>query len=42
MSSGASQPAILVEGLQKSFGSVHALRGVDLAVPAGAAPTAET
>ena len=35
MSSGASQPAILVEGLKKSFGSVHALRGVDLAVPAG-------
>jgi ABC-2 type transport system ATP-binding protein len=35
VSSGASQPAILVEGLTKSFGSVHALRGVDLAVPAG-------
>src|ERR1700709_1398411 len=33
--SGASQPAILVEGLTKSFGNVHALRGVDLAVPAG-------
>ncbi|MDQ1673694.1 MAG: type transport system ATP-binding protein, partial [Frankiaceae bacterium] len=31
----SSQPAILVEGLTKSFGSVHALRGVDLAVPAG-------
>ncbi len=30
-----SQPAILVEGLTKSFGSVHALRGIDLAVPAG-------
>jgi ABC-2 type transport system ATP-binding protein len=28
-------PAILVEGLRKSFGSVHALRGVDLAVPRG-------
>jgi ABC-2 type transport system ATP-binding protein len=35
VSSGASQPAILVEGIEKSFGSVHALRGVDLAVPAG-------
>jgi ABC-2 type transport system ATP-binding protein len=35
VSSGGSQPAILVEGLTKSFGSVHALRGVDLAVPAG-------
>jgi ABC-2 type transport system ATP-binding protein len=33
--SGTSQPAILVEGLKKSFGSVHALRGVDLAVPPG-------
>ena len=28
-------PAILVEGLHKSFGDVHALRGVDFAVPAG-------
>jgi ABC-type sugar transport system ATPase subunit len=28
-------PAILVEGLEKSFGSVRALRGVDLAVPRG-------
>jgi ABC-2 type transport system ATP-binding protein len=28
-------PAILVEGLKKSFGDVHALRGVDFAVPAG-------
>jgi len=28
-------PAILVEGLEKSFGSVHALRGIDLAVPRG-------
>jgi len=28
-------PAILVEGLHKSFGEVHALRGVDFAVPAG-------
>jgi ABC-2 type transport system ATP-binding protein len=29
------RPAILVEGLEKSFGSVHALRGVDLVVPRG-------
>src|ERR1700751_2926234 len=29
------QPAILVEGLTKSFGEVHALRGVDLSVPRG-------
>jgi ABC-2 type transport system ATP-binding protein len=28
-------PAILVEGLEKSFGTVHALRGIDLAVPRG-------
>ena len=28
-------PAILVEGLTKSFGSVHALRGIDLVVPRG-------
>jgi ABC-2 type transport system ATP-binding protein len=28
-------PAILVEGLEKSFGSVQALRGIDLAVPRG-------
>ena len=28
-------PAILVEGLTKSFGQVHALRGIDLAVPQG-------
>jgi ABC-2 type transport system ATP-binding protein len=28
-------PAILVEGLHKSFGEVHALCGVDFAVPAG-------
>src|SRR5580700_7522075 len=27
--------AILVEGLTKSFGEVHALRGIDLAVPRG-------
>jgi ABC-2 type transport system ATP-binding protein len=30
-----SGPAILVEGLTKSFGNVHALRGIDLAVPRG-------
>ncbi len=29
------QPAVLVEGLTKSFGQVHALRGIDLAVPRG-------
>jgi ABC-2 type transport system ATP-binding protein len=28
-------PAILVEGLTKSFGDVHALRGIDLMVPRG-------
>ena len=28
-------PAILVEGLTKSFGDVHALRGIDLVVPRG-------
>jgi ABC-2 type transport system ATP-binding protein len=31
----ANGPAILVEGLRKSFGDVHALRGVDFAVPSG-------
>jgi ABC-2 type transport system ATP-binding protein len=30
-----SGPAILVEGLTKSFGDVHALRGIDLVVPHG-------
>ena len=30
-----AQPAILVEGLTKSFGEVHALRGIDLSVPRG-------
>ena len=30
-----SGPAILVEGLTKSFGDVHALRGIDLSVPQG-------
>jgi ABC-2 type transport system ATP-binding protein len=33
---GASgSPAILVENLTKSFGEVHALRGIDLSVPRG-------
>jgi ABC-2 type transport system ATP-binding protein len=32
---GVGQPAILVEGLTKSFGDVHALRGIDLSVPRG-------
>jgi ABC-2 type transport system ATP-binding protein len=31
----SSGPAILVEGLVKSFGDVHALRGIDLSVPRG-------
>ena len=35
MSSGRSGPAILVEGLTKSFGEVRALRGIDLSVPRG-------
>jgi ABC-2 type transport system ATP-binding protein len=30
-----SGPAVLVEGLTKSFGDVHALRGIDLTVPRG-------
>jgi ABC-2 type transport system ATP-binding protein len=30
-----SGPAVLVEGLTKSFGEVHALRGIDLTVPRG-------
>jgi ABC-2 type transport system ATP-binding protein len=30
-----SGPAILVENLTKSFGEVHALRGIDLSVPRG-------
>src|SRR5580704_7265045 len=34
-SGGAERPAILVEGLTKSFGDVHALRGIDLSVPRG-------
>ena len=32
---GGGKPAILVEGLTKSFGDVHALRGIDLSVPRG-------
>jgi ABC-2 type transport system ATP-binding protein len=32
---GVGGPAILVEGLTKSFGDVHALRGIDLSVPRG-------
>jgi ABC-2 type transport system ATP-binding protein len=32
---GVEQPAILVEGLTKSFGDVQALRGIDLSVPRG-------
>ncbi len=31
----SSELGIFVEGLTKSFGSVHALRGIDLAVPRG-------
>src|SRR6476661_4861587 len=31
----STRPAIVVEGLQKSFGTVRALDGVDLAVPEG-------
>ncbi len=32
---GMDQPAILAEGLEKRFGDVEALAGVDIAVPAG-------
>ena len=35
MSQTNSGPAILVEGLVKSFGDVRALRGIDLSVPRG-------
>ncbi len=35
MSQNGSGPAILVENLTKSFGEVHALRGIDLSVPRG-------
>jgi ABC-2 type transport system ATP-binding protein len=35
MPENSGGPAVLVEGLTKSFGDVHALRGIDLAVPRG-------
>jgi ABC-2 type transport system ATP-binding protein len=35
MSSGEKEMAIEIEGLQKRFGPVHALRGLDLLVPVG-------
>jgi ABC-2 type transport system ATP-binding protein len=35
VAAASSGPAILVEGLTKSFGEVHALRGIDLSVPRG-------
>ncbi|HEX3924826.1 MAG TPA: ATP-binding cassette domain-containing protein, partial [Streptosporangiaceae bacterium] len=35
VSSASSGPAILVEGLTKSFKEVRALRGIDLSVPQG-------
>ncbi len=35
MEQSSSGPAILVENLTKSFGDVHALRGIDLSVPRG-------
>jgi ABC-type uncharacterized transport system ATPase subunit len=35
VSGATARPAILVEGLTKSFGEVHALRGIDLSVPRG-------
>jgi ABC-2 type transport system ATP-binding protein len=35
ISGSTGRPAILVEGLTKSFGEVHALRGIDLSVPRG-------
>jgi ABC-2 type transport system ATP-binding protein len=35
LSEASSGPAILVEGLIKSFGEVRALRGIDLSVPRG-------
>jgi ABC-2 type transport system ATP-binding protein len=35
VSHSSSGPAILVEGLTKSFGEVRALRGIDLSVPRG-------
>ena len=35
MTDNGSGPAILAEGLTKSFGEVRALRGIDLSVPRG-------
>jgi len=35
LSEVSSGPAIVVDGLTKSFGDVHALRGIDLSVPRG-------
>src|ERR1700731_4809251 len=35
VSQNSSGPAILVEGLVKSFGQVRALRGIDMSVPRG-------
>ena len=35
MADDGSTPAVLVEGLRKSFGDVHALRGIDFDVPRG-------
>jgi ABC-2 type transport system ATP-binding protein len=35
VSPASARPAILVEGLTKSFGEVRALRGIDLSVPRG-------
>ncbi len=35
MEQSSATPAILVENLTKSFGDVHALRGIDLTVPRG-------
>ncbi len=32
---GAAEPLLRLEGVRKSFGAVHALRGVDLTVPSG-------
>jgi len=32
---GMARPAILVEGLKKSYGNVHALNGIDFQVPVG-------
>ena len=35
MAQASADAAIIVEGLTKSFGEVHALRGIDLSVPRG-------